>query len=114
MRKALNMRTPHKTAALAVAGVYLLLAVLAFAVMFMAGPDESLAGIFVVVVALPWSMMMDPVIGLLGGNQAVITAIMMIDVIINAGLLYVITSWITKAVCGRLRAARTNHEEGHS
>lgn len=47
--------TRKSVTAVIVTGIYLLLAAGAFAVMFLAQEDESLAGIFVVLVALPWT-----------------------------------------------------------
>ena len=48
--------------AVIITGIYVLLVVAAFAVMFLAKEDESLAGIFVVLVAMPWTVLLMSVV----------------------------------------------------
>ena len=76
--------------------IYLLLAVFAFFVMFSAKQDESLAGIFAVIVAMPWSIVLSWVVDTfsidsLGFN----TVFLMCGTVLNALILFLFTSWIT-------------------
>jgi len=59
------------TTAVIVTGIYILLVVGAFAVMFLAKEDESLAGIFVVLVAMPWTILLSWIIDNLGMDSIV-------------------------------------------
>ena len=86
--------------ALILTGIYLVLAAAAFAVMFLAEPDDSLAGIFVVLVAMPWTLLLSWVVDAFGiDSLAFNTTFSALGCLVNAGIIYAVTAFI----CRRLR-----------
>ncbi len=76
---------------------YLLLALAAFGILFAAGEDESLAGVYVVLVAMPWTPLFTAVIELTGVNHFGLNVfLMLLAVAINASLIYMFFAWITR------------------
>ena len=77
--------------------IYLLFVVAAFTVMFMAKQDESLAGIFVVMVAMPWTILLTWFTGTLGIDSiAFNTVFLAVGCILNAIILYSLVSFIAR------------------
>ena len=71
--------------------IYIIVSLLAFILMFATMATESLAGIFVVFVALPWSILFTSLIDNLAIDSIVLnTFLMAIGVIINASIIYLI------------------------
>ena len=85
------------TTAVIITGIYILLAVGAFAVMFLAKEDESLAGIFVVLVAMPWTILLSWVVDNLGIDSIVFnTVFSALACILNAWIIYSASSFLSK------------------
>ncbi|NCA68715.1 MAG: hypothetical protein EOM91_01205 [Sphingobacteriia bacterium] len=69
--------------------VYLVAAAASMGILLLAG--ETLGGILLVLFALPWSLFVSPLTGLLGLQSATLNlALLAVGVGINAALLYVI------------------------
>jgi len=76
---------------------YLLLVVSAFAILFAAKKDDSLAGIFVVMVAMPWSIFLTWLIETLSiESMAFNTVFMAVGCFLNAVILYSSVSFIAR------------------
>jgi len=85
------------TTAVIVTGIYILLVVGAFAVMFLAKEDESLAGIFVVLVAMPWTILLSWIIDNLGMDSIVFnTAFSALGCMLNAWIIYSVISFLSR------------------
>lgn len=77
--------------------IYLLFALAAFGILFTAGEDESLAGVYVVLLAMPWTPLFTAVIELTGVNNFSLNIFLMVlAVAINASLIYTFFAWITR------------------
>ena len=85
------------TTAVIITGIYLLLVVGAFAVMFLAKEDESLAGIFVVLVAMPWTMLLLWIMDNLGIDSIVFnTVFSALACMLNAWIIYAVISFFSR------------------
>jgi hypothetical protein len=85
------------TTAVIITGIYLLLVVGAFAVMFLAKEDESLAGIFVVLVAMPWTMLLPWIMDNLGIDSIVFnTVFSALACMLNAWIIYAVISFFSR------------------
>ena len=85
-----------KTAVI-ITAIYLLLAVFAFFVMFSAKQDESLAAIFAVIVAMPWTIVLTKVVDTFSiDSEWFNTVFLMCGTVLNALFLFLFTSWITR------------------
>ena len=83
--------------AVIVTGIYILLVVGAFAVMFLAKEDESLAGIFVVLVAMPWTVLLSWIIDSLGVDSIVFNSVFSaLGCMLNAWVIYSVSSFLSK------------------
>ena len=83
--------------AVIVTGIYVLLVVAAFAVMFLAKEDESLAGIFVVLVAMPWTILLSWIIDSLGIDSTVFnTVFSALGCMLNAWIIYSASPFLSK------------------
>ncbi len=70
--------------------VYIIVSILAFVLMFATMATNSLSGIFVVLVALPWSSFFVSLIDSIGIDSIVLnTVLMAVGVAINALIIYV-------------------------
>ena len=88
--------TRRSVAAVIVTGIYILLVIGAFAVMFMAKEDESLAGIFVVLVAMPWTVLLTWIVDNLGIDSMVFnTAFSALGCMLNAWIIYSVISFLS-------------------
>ena len=98
------MTTTQKSrTAIILTTIYLLLVVGAFAVMFMAKPDESLSGIFVVLVAMPWTMLLTWLTDTLGIDSIVFnTLFLALSCILNAVIIYTMVSFIARRFRGKV------------
>ena len=77
--------------------IYLLLVVAAFTVMFLAKPGESLSGIFVILVAMPWSMLLTWFTDTLGIDSIVLnTVFLALCCILNAVIIHFMVSFIAR------------------
>lgn len=84
-------------AAIILTGIYLLLVVAAFSLMFMAKQDESLAGIFVALVAMPWTILLSWLTDTLGINSIIFnTVFLAVGCTLNAIILYSLVSFIAR------------------
>ena len=96
------MSTPavrKSTAAAIITGIYLLLVVGAFAVMLLAKEDESLAGIFVVLVAMPWTMLLSWIMDNLGVDSTVFnTVFSALACMLNAWIIYAVISFFSRRI----------------
>ena len=93
-----DLPAPQKsTTAVIVTGFYILLVVAAFAVMFLAKEDESLAGIFVVLVAMPWTILLSWIVDSLGIDSIVFnTVFSALACMLNAWIIYSVISFLSK------------------
>lgn len=77
--------------------IYLLLVVAAFSLMFMAKQDESLAGIYVVLVAMPWTILLSWFTDSLGVDSITFnTVFLAVGCTLNAIILYSLVSFIAR------------------
>ena len=77
--------------------VYLLIALAAFGVLFAAKQGDSLAGVYAVLVAMPWTPLFTAFIELSGLDYAWLNILLLIlGVMINAVLIYGFFSLITR------------------
>lgn len=91
------MNAKKSKSAIVLTAIYLLIAVAAFAVMFMAMQDDSMAGIFVVMVAMPWTILLTWFTDTLGIDSiAFNTAFLAVGCILNAVILYTLVSFIAR------------------
>lgn len=91
------MNTKKSKTALALTAIYLLFVLAAFTVMFMAKQDESLAGVFVVIVAIPWTMLLMWFTDTLGIDSITFnTVFLAVGSIFNAVIIYFLVSIITR------------------
>lgn len=80
-----------------ITSIYGVLSIMAFVLMFATIDTESLSGIFVVLVAMPWSIYFSPLIESIGIDSMTIkTLFMVVGVMINAFLIYSFFSFITR------------------
>ena len=80
-----------------ITSLYAVLSIMAFVLMFATIYTESLSGIFVVLVAMPWSIYFSPMIDSIGIDSIIITTLfMVVGVMINAFLIYSFFSFITR------------------
>lgn len=84
-------------AAIILTGIYLLLVVAAFSLMLMAKQDESLAGIYVVIVAMPWTILLAWITDTLVIDSIIFnTVFLALGCILNAVIIYSLISYITQ------------------
>jgi len=77
--------------------IYLLLVVAAFSVMLMAKQDESLAGIYVVIVVMPWTLLLTWISDISGIDSITFnTVFLAVGCILNAIILYSLVSFIAR------------------
>lgn len=77
--------------------IYLLLVVAAFTVLFMAMQDESLAGIFVALVAMPWTILLTWLVDNLGIDSIVFNTIFLaLCCMLNAFIIYFTVSFLAR------------------
>ena len=80
-----------------VTAIYLLLSLAAFALMFVSMNTDNMAAIFAIFVSLPWSTLFFSLFDASGSDSVVFnTILMLIGVAINASILYVFFSFITR------------------
>ena len=83
--------------AVIITGIYVLLVVAAFAVMFLAKEDESLAGIFVVLVAMPWTMLLSWIMDNFSVDSTVFnTVFSALACMLNAWIIYAVFSFFSR------------------
>ena len=94
----MNLPTTRKSVtAVIVTGIYVLLAVGAFAVLFLAKEDESLAGIFVVLVAMPWTILLAWIADYFSLDSIIFsTAFSVLACMLNAWIIYSAISFLSK------------------
>jgi hypothetical protein len=84
-------------AAIILTGIYLLLVVAAFSLMLMAKQDESLAGIYVVIVAMPWTILLTWITDTPGIDSIIFnTVFLALGCILNAMIIYSLIRYITQ------------------
>ena len=93
-----DRQTSQKSiAAVIITAIYLLLVVGAFAVMFLAKDDESLAGIFVVLVAMPWTILLSWVIDTFSIDSITFnTVFSALACALNAWIIYSVISFLSR------------------
>ena len=91
------INTEKSKTAIILTTLYLVLAMFAFAVMLMASQGESLAGIFVVLVAMPWTILLTWLVDYLGIDSIVFNTIFLaFGCLLNAFILYFIVSFLAR------------------
>ncbi|MGB5308365.1 MAG: hypothetical protein WBN45_05650 [Arenicellales bacterium] len=84
-------------AAIILTGIYLLLVVAAFSLMLMAKQDESLAGIYVVIVAMPWTILLTWITDTSGIDSFTFnTFFLALGCIFNAVIVYLLIQFIAR------------------
>lgn len=84
--------------ALWIAGVYLVVALAAWVLPVIAKPGESLAGIYLVPLAFPWSFLLGRIMDRFGiDSMAFNLAFLLLGILVNAGILYFVVSKIFPA-----------------
>ena len=93
-----NLPDPRRSmVAVIVTGIYVLLAVGAFAMMFLAKEDESMAGIFVVLVAIPWTALLPWTMEHFSLDSiAFNTVFSVLACMLNAWIIYAVISFISR------------------
>ncbi len=77
--------------------IYIIISISAFVLMFMTMATESLSGIFVVLVAMPWTILFSSIIENIGIDSIVLNTILMaLGVAIIAFIIYVFFSFVTQ------------------
>ena len=85
------------TTAVIFTSIYLLLVAGAFLVMFLAKEDESLAGIFVVLVAMPWTILLSWIVDSLSIDSMVFNSVFSaLGCMLNAWIIYSASSFLSK------------------
>ena len=78
-----------------IAGIYLVIALAAWVLPLIAKPGESLAGIYVVPLAFPWSFLLGWIMDRFGiDSMAFNSAFLLLGILINAVILYFVLSRI--------------------
>ena len=91
------IKTEKSKTATILTNLYLILAVFAFAVMIIASQGESLAGIFVVLVAMPWTILLTWLVDSLGIDSIVFNTIFLaLGCLLNAFILYFTVSFLAR------------------
>lgn len=91
------LNTKKSKTAIILTTLYLVLAVFAFAVMLMASQGESLAGIFVVLVAMPWTILLTWLLDNLGIDSIVFNTIFLaLCCMLNAFIIYYTVSFLAR------------------
>ena len=86
---------PVSKVAVWVAGLYLVVALAAWVLPWIAKPGESLAGIYVVPLAFPWSFLLGWIMDRFGiDSMAFNSAFLLLGILINAAILYFVLSRI--------------------
>lgn len=84
---------PLSKVGIGVAGLYLMVALAAWVLPWIAKPGESLAGIFVVPLAVPWSLLLGWIMDTTGVDSMVFKAVfLLVGISINAAILYFLTA----------------------
>ncbi len=79
-----------------IAGFYLVLGLAAWTLPFIAKPGESLAGVYVVMLALPWSTLLVWLMDGLGIDSIVFSSLfLLLGLFANAAILYYGIAWVT-------------------
>jgi len=87
------------TTAAIITGIYIVLVVGAFAVMFLAKEDESLAGIFVVLVAMPWTILLSWLVDNFSIDSTVFNTIFSaLGCMLNAWIIYTVITFFSRRV----------------
>lgn len=77
--------------------IYLVISAIAFVLMFATMATESLSGIFVVLVAMPWTILFTLLIDAMGVDSIVLSTVLMaLGVAVNAAIIYTFFSFITR------------------
>ncbi len=80
-----------------ITSIYIFISILAFILMFMTMATESLSGIFVVLVAMPWALIISQFTNAIGVESIALNAVLMaLGVVINAFIIYVFFSFVTR------------------
>ena len=83
--------------AIILAGLYLLLVAAALAVLLLAGENDSLAGIFFVLVTFPWSVVLTKVTAAFSmDSMAFNTVFLLVGGLINGGVIYYVVSLLSR------------------
>ena len=89
--------TAKSKLALWLSGIYLVFALGSWVLPLIAKPDESMAGIFLVLFAQPWVSLWGWISGLLQvDNFALTMAVMLAAILLNTWIIYRVVSWISR------------------
>lgn len=79
------------------AGVYLLVSLAALILLVTAGPGENLAGVYIVLLAKPWSTVLIWIIDRLGTDSLLFNSVfLLLGVLVNAALIYWCVSLLSR------------------
>jgi len=79
-----------------ISGIYLAFGLAAWTLPLIAKPGESLAGIFVVPLAMPWSLVLSWVMDRTGIDSMLFNMVfLLIGLLLNTVILYYLISWVT-------------------
>lgn len=87
-------------AALWVSGIYLIVALAAWSLPLLAKPGESLAGIFLVLVAQPWATVLLWIMDRINIDSFILNMVfMLLSILFNTWALYRVTFWFAQSSC---------------
>ena len=78
-----------------ISGIYLAVGLAAWTLPLVAKPGESLAGIFLVPLALPWSLTLSWIIQRTGIDSTLFNMVfLLVGILVNTIILYIVISWL--------------------
>lgn len=96
----MRMTTPEikkSKAAIVATTIYMILVVASFAVMFLANKDDSLSGIFVILISMPWSFLLTWITGISGIDSMLFnTLFLVLFSLLNATIIYKFISFFSR------------------
>jgi hypothetical protein len=79
-----------------IAGLYLALGLAAWTLPLIARPGQSLAGVYVVMLAFPWSMVLVWLMDGMGIDSVVFSSLfLLLGLFVNGAILYYASAWVT-------------------
>ncbi len=100
----MNSPTHHKRSsktAAVLAGVYLLLVLAALTILLLAGKNDSLAGIYFILITFPWLLVLTKVTGAFGlDSMAFNTVFLLIGGLINGFIIYKVAAFLSRKFSG--------------
>ncbi len=95
-------RKPKPRIAAILAGLYLLLVFAALAVLLLAGKDDSLAGIYFILITFPWTVVLTKVTTASRVDSMAFNAVfLLIGGLINGFIIYSVTAFLSRKFPGK-------------